>query len=63
MGGLVCDKIKVYSWVGGDCLVDVIDGIKMLCEIGFDIFKLNGCEELGLIDNFCVVDAVVNIVV
>lgn len=63
MGGLVCDKIKVYSWVGGDCSVDVIDGIKTLCEIGFDIFKLNGCEELGLIDNFCAVDAAVNIVV
>ncbi|XPE43173.1 hypothetical protein ACNKHV_23460 [Shigella flexneri] len=52
MGGLVRDKIKAYSWVGGDRRRDVIDGIKTLREIGFDTFKLNGCEELGLIDHF-----------
>lgn len=51
MGGLVRDKIKAYSWVGGDRPADVIGGIKTLREIGFDTFKLNGCEELGLIDN------------
>ncbi|MDU1269115.1 MAG: galactonate dehydratase, partial [Escherichia coli] len=28
MGGLVRDKIKAYSWVGGDRPADVIDGIK-----------------------------------
>ena len=62
MGGLVRDKIKAYSWVGGDRPADVIDGIKTLREIGFDTFKLNGCEELGLIDNSRAVDAVVNTV-
>ncbi|HAW0649919.1 TPA: D-galactonate dehydratase [Escherichia coli] len=59
MGGLVRDKIKAYSWVGGDRPADVIDGIKTLREIGFDTFKLNGCEELGLIDNSRAVDAAV----
>ncbi|EJI1309578.1 TPA: D-galactonate dehydratase, partial [Escherichia coli] len=57
MGGLVRDKIKAYSWVGGDRPANVIDGIKILREIGFDTFKLNGCEELGLIDNSRAVDA------
>ncbi|STR05332.1 D-galactonate dehydratase [Hafnia alvei] len=28
LGGLVRDKIKAYSWVGGDRPSDVIDGIK-----------------------------------
>jgi galactonate dehydratase len=28
MGGLVRDKIKAYSWVGGDRPAEVIDGIK-----------------------------------
>src|SRR5699024_11907445 len=37
-------------------------GIKTLREIGFDTFKLNGCEELGLIDNSRAVDAAVNTV-
>lgn len=62
MGGTVRDKIKAYSWVGGDRPADVIDGIKTLREIGFDTFKLNGCEELGLIDNSRAVDAAVNTV-
>jgi galactonate dehydratase len=35
------------SWVGGDRPAEVISGIKKLREIGFDTFKLNGCEELG----------------
>ncbi|SQC09487.1 galactonate dehydratase [Klebsiella pneumoniae] len=35
MGGLVRDKIKAYSWVGGDRPAEVIDGIKKLRGIGF----------------------------
>lgn len=62
MGGLVRDKIKAYSWVGGDRPAEVIDGIKTLRTIGFDTFKLNGCEELGIIDDSRKVDAAVNTV-
>lgn len=62
MGGLVRDKIKAYSWVGGDRPADVIDGIEKLRGIGFDTFKLNGCEEMGVIDNSRAVDAAVNTV-
>ncbi len=50
LGGRVRDKIKAYSWVGGDRPSDVIEGINKLREIGFDTFKLNGCEDLGVID-------------
>lgn len=50
LGGKVRDKIKAYSWVGGDRPKDVIDGIKKLQKIGFDTFKLNGCEDMGFID-------------
>ncbi len=62
MGGLVRDKIKAYSWVGGDRPAEVIAGIKTLRQIGFDTFKLNGCEELGIIDDSRKVDAAVNTV-
>lgn len=62
MGGPVRDKIKAYSWVGGDRPADVIDGIEKLRGIGFDTFKLNGCEEMGVIDNSRAVDAAVNTV-
>jgi galactonate dehydratase len=62
MGGLVRDKIKAYSWVGGDRPAEVIDGITQLRNIGFDTFKLNGCEEMGIIDNSRAVDRAVNTV-
>jgi hypothetical protein len=51
LGGLVRDRMKMYSWVGGDRPADVIANIRKLQAIGFDTFKLNGCEEMGLIDN------------
>ncbi len=50
LGGRLRDKIKAYSWVGGDRPSDVIEGIKKLRKIGFDTFKLNGCEDMGYID-------------
>lgn len=62
LGGLVRDKMKMYSWVGGDRPADVIASIKKLQGIGFDTFKLNGCEEMGLIDNSKTIDAAVAVV-
>lgn len=62
LGGQVRDTIKAYSWVGGDRPAEVIQGIQTLKEIGFDTFKLNGCEELGIIDSARKVDAAVNTV-
>ncbi|KGD76820.2 galactonate dehydratase [Tatumella morbirosei] len=62
LGGQVRDTIKAYSWVGGDRPAEVIQGIQTLRDIGFDTFKLNGCEELGIIDSARKVDAAVNTV-
>ena len=62
LGGLVRDKIKAYSWVGGDRPAEVIAGINTLRGMGFDTFKLNGCQEMGMIDSSRTVDAAVNTV-
>ena len=62
LGGLVRDRMKMYSWVGGDRPADVIAGIRTLQAHGFDTFKLNGCEEMGLIDSSRAVDAAVGVV-
>ena len=59
LGGLVRDRMKTYRWVGGDRPADVIEGIKKLQEAGFDTFKMNGSEELGIIDTAVAVDAAV----
>ncbi len=62
LGGLVRDKMKMYSWVGGDRPAEVIAGIRTLQAHGFDTFKLNGCEEMGLIDSSRAIDAAVGVV-
>ncbi|MYN04975.1 galactonate dehydratase [Pseudoduganella sp. DS3] len=59
LGGLVRDKMKTYSWVGGDRPADVIEGMRRLREAGFDTFKMNGTEELGIIDSARKVDQAV----
>lgn len=62
LGGQVRDRMKAYSWVGGDRPAEVIAGIETLRAIGIDTFKLNGCAEMSLIDNSRAVDEAVNTV-
>jgi len=59
LGGLVRDRVKTYSWVGGDRPMDVIAGIEKLRLAGFDTFKLNGTEELGMLDSAKKIDATI----
>ncbi|WP_035051742.1 galactonate dehydratase [Andreprevotia chitinilytica] len=59
LGGLVRDKVKTYSWVGGDRPADIIRDIQARVDVGFDTFKMNGCEEMAIIDNSRAVDAAV----
>jgi galactonate dehydratase len=62
LGGRVRDRMKVYSWVGGDRPGDVIENMQRLMEGGFDTFKLNGCEELAMLDSNRAIDAAVAVV-
>jgi galactonate dehydratase len=62
LGGRVRDRMKVYSWVGGDRPADVVDNIARLREGGFDTFKLNGCEEMAMLDSVRAVDRAVAVV-
>ena len=59
LGGLVRDKMKTYSWVGGDRPADVIEVMRKLRAAGFATFKMNGTEELGIIDSAGKIDAAV----
>ena len=59
LGGLVRDKMKTYSWVGGDRPSDIVEQMKKLMAVGFDTFKMNGCEEMGIVDTARAVDKVV----
>ncbi|KQQ33562.1 D-galactonate dehydratase [Duganella sp. Leaf126] len=59
LGGLVRDRMKMYSWVGGDRPADIIEQIRKLKEGGFNTFKMNGTEELGMLDTSAAVDEAV----
>jgi len=59
LGGKVRDKMKVYSWVGGDRPGDIVEDMQRLMEGGFDTFKLNGSEEMAMLDSPRAVDAAV----
>lgn len=59
LGGLVRDKMKTYSWVGGDDPAQESEQMKQLMESGWDTFKLNGCGRLQMIDGHKAVDKVI----
>lgn len=59
LGGLVRDKMKTYSWVGGDDPAQESQQMRTLMENGWDTFKLNGCGRLQMIDGHRAVDKVI----
>ena len=58
MGGKCRDRIKVYSWVGGDRPSDVGTAALEKKNEGFSAVKMNATEELQMIDTYDKVDAV-----
>ena len=52
LGGNVRDRIRVYSWIGGDRPSDTADAAKAAVARGFTAVKMNGTEELQFIDTY-----------
>ena len=52
LGGQVRDKIKVYSWIGGDRPAETAAAAKAAVERGFEAVKMNGTEEMQFIDSW-----------
>lgn len=50
LGGRVRDKIRIYSWIGGDRPADVAEAALACKEQGFTAAKMNASAELRLID-------------
>ncbi len=59
LGGAVRDRIKVYSWVGGDRVSDVVTAAQDRAAVGFSAVKMNACEELHYIDSYAKLEQVV----
>ena len=58
MGGACRDKMKVYSWIGGDRPSDVGKAAKENQVAGFTAVKMNATEELQMLDTYDKLDAV-----
>lgn len=59
LGGRVRDRIKVYSWIGGDRPAETAAQAKAAVERGFSAVKMNGPEELQYLDTRDKVEKVV----
>lgn len=60
LGGAARDKIRVYSWIGGDRPQDVGAAAKEKADAGFTAIKMNGTEEIDYIDSYSKVEAAVS---
>jgi galactonate dehydratase len=59
LGGKVRDKMRVYSWIGGDRPSDVAREAAERQRLGFTAVKMNGTEEMHFIDTFDKIEAVI----
>ena len=50
LGGAVRDKMKVYSWIGGDKVTDAVEGAGKRIREGFRAVKMNACAAMEWID-------------
>lgn len=51
LGGNVRDRIRVYSWIGGDRPNEVAEAALERREHGFSAVKMNGSAELRMVDS------------
>lgn len=58
MGGACRNKMRVYSWIGGDRPSDVAEAARQKRQEGFSAVKMNATEELQYIDSYRKIDQV-----
>lgn len=60
LGGPVRDRVRVYTWVGGDEPSELREGIQAKLDAGFDAVKMNASGRLGPIASAADTAAVVD---
>ena len=58
LGGRVRDKMRVYSWIGGDRPEHVGAAAKEMVDKGFTAIKMNATDEMAYVDSYVKIDAV-----
>jgi galactonate dehydratase len=56
LGGRVRDRIRVYSWIGGDRPAETARAAQAAVERGFSAVKMNGTDEMQFLDSWDKVD-------
>jgi len=59
LGGAARDRIRVYTWIGGDRPRDVAQAAREAVAAGFTAVKMNATEEMHYVDSLTKVDAAV----
>lgn len=60
LGGRVREKVKIYSWIGGDRPHDVGHEAKKKQDMGFHAIKMNASGEMHYIDSNSKIQEVIN---
>ena len=58
LGGQLRDRIRVYSWIGGDRPGDTANMARECGSRGFSAVKMNATEEMQFVDTHAKIDAV-----
>lgn len=59
LGGAARERIRVYTWIGGDRPHDVANAAREAVAAGFTAVKMNATEEMHYVDSLTKVDAAV----
>jgi galactonate dehydratase len=57
LGGAVRDRVRVYSWIGGDDPTEIAENAAQQLEAGFSAVKMNAAGALRAIDTSGAIDA------
>ncbi|MFE4053212.1 galactonate dehydratase [Streptomyces sp. YIM B13518] len=60
LGGPVRDRVRAYSWVGGDEPADVADAVAAQVEAGFSAVKMNACGRVNRLATTREIDGMVD---
>jgi galactonate dehydratase len=58
LGGAARDRIRVYSWIGGDRPAEAGEQAKQLAAAGMTAFKMLATEEMHYVDSYAKIDVV-----
>ncbi|MCL3862131.1 galactonate dehydratase [Actinotalea sp. K2] len=59
LGGPVRDRMRVYTWIGGDRPAETADAARAAVAAGFSAVKMNGTAELQIVDTWDKIDRAV----